>query len=1024
MSGPPQAIYYYPNKVVVDKLDTSNSSLITSQAIGYSVNRLYVVGQSYARFNYPYGVALDSSGNIFVTDTNNYRIRKITPHGLVTTFAGSGNAVFADGTGTGASFAAPAGIAMDSSGNIFVGDSFGIRKVTPGGVVTTLAGSGTHGFADGTGTAALFNKPYGVAVDSSGNIIVVDNINNRIRKVTPDGIVTTLAGSGAGGFADAPSGPGTAALFNNPYGVAVDSSGNVFVADSDNHRIRKVTPGGLVTTLAGSGQPGSADGTGASASLTLPRGVAVDTSGNLFISQYSSSRIRKLTPPSGLTWDSSGAFIDSSGNGGGILTTLAGGGVGTFVDDGSLAPASFSSSAYIAIDASGNLVVADTFNQRIRKVTPGGVVTILAGQSRGYRDSELPSINWNIGWNSLVTTAQKSKSSQVTVTSGTSLDASGTYFLYPSDSGNAMYYFASQADAGGCLINSSLNIAATITKSLGVSRNYTVGNLDAMFGSPLGVVIDTSGNVFVSDSGNNLIRKITPAGYVTTLAGSGVAGFLDSNGTNAQFSYPQGMALDTSGNLFIADASNNRIRKVVISTGEVSTLAGSSQGFLDASGTIAQFDNPRGIAVDTSGNVYVADANNHRVRQIVISTGQVSTLAGSSTQGTLDSTGTNAQFVRPQGITVDMSGNVYLADAFNQYSNMIRKIVISTGVVTTLAGGSPPGFRDGIGSAANFSEPWGLVFDKNIGDIYVTDSGNDRIRKVTPAGVVTTVAGNFLRNFIDAPSGPGSAASFNYPRGVAVDASGNLLVADSGNNRIRKINISTGAVTTIAGAQDGFKNNNITLPSSQWKIASNSPGLVTTNVTASGNTIINPHGTYFLYPSAVCFLEGTTVLCFVNGNEEYVPVEKLSKETLVKTLYDGFKKIDMIAKQELFNPGTDERMEQRLYKCSTSKYPELTSDLYLTGCHSILVDTITDDERAKLTKQLGRIFVTDKKYRLTACVDERAEPWNSEGTYTVWHFALDHDNILMNYGVFVNGGLLVESCSKHVLKNKSDMVLL
>ena len=174
---------------------------------------------------------------------------------------------------------------------------------------------------------------------------------------------------------------------------------------------------------------------------------------------------------------------------------------------------------------------------------------------------------------------------------------------------------------------------------------------------------------------------------------------------------------------------------------------------------------------------------------------------------------------------------------------------------------------------------------------------------------------------------------------------------------------------------------------------------------------------------SVCFLEGTTVLCLLEGKEQYVPVEKLTKGSLVKTLRDGYKRLELIAKEEMSNPGTDERIEQRLYKCSTSRYPELTSDLYITGCHSILVDTITSDERAQLIKHLDRIFVTDKKYRLIACVDERAEPWNSEGTYTVWHFALEHENIKMNYGVFVNGGLLVESCSKHVLTNKSNMVL-
>ena len=484
------------------------------------------------------------------------------------------------------------------------------------------------------------------------------------------------------------------------------------------------------------------------------------------------------------------------------------------------------------------------------------------------------------------------------------------------------------------------------------------------------------------------------------------------------FNNPYGVAVDTNGNVFVADMENNRIRKVT-PRGVVTTHAGSTNGFADGAGALARYNSPRSVAVDSSGNVFVADYFNHRIRKVTEDS-VTTTLAGSGSPAFADGTGTSASFSYPSGVAVDRSGNLFVADNFN---HRIRKIVISSGVVTTLAGGAR-GFGDGTGASAKFTYPSGVAVDFS-GNVFVADNGNNRIRKVTPGGGVTTVAGNGVQAFAD---GIGTDASFYLPYGVALDSSGNVIVGDNNNNRIRKINITTGAVTTLAGAEYGFKDNNITLPSSQWRIASNSPGNFNINsnvdVTSIGNTIFNARGTYFLYPSAVCFLEGTTVLCFVNGNEEYVPVEKLDKETLVKTLRDGYQKIDMIAKQELFNPGTDERIEQRLYKCSTSRYPELTSDLYLTGCHSILVDTITDDERVKLTKQLGRIFVTDKKYRLTACVDERAEPWNSEGTYTVWHFALEHENILMNYGVFVNGGLLVESCSKHVLKNKSDMVLL
>ena len=209
-----------------------------------------------------------------------------------------------------------------------------------------------------------------------------------------------------------------------------------------------------------------------------------------------------------------------------------------------------------------------------------------------------------------------------------------------------------------------------------------------------------------------------------------------------------------------------------------------------------------------------------------------------------------------------------------------------------------------------------------------------------------------------------------------------------------------------------------------WRLASNSTGTSPQNVVYANGSVLNANGSYFLYPSAPCFLEGTTILCQVDGVEKYVPVEQLDKGTLVKTSLDGYKPVVLIGKGTIQNPGDDERTENRLYKCSPSKYPELKDDLYITGCHSILEFPITEKQKEDLIKHLGNLFVTDKKYRLIACVDERAEPWNSEGVYTIWHFALEHTDESMNYGVYVNGGLLVETCSIRFLKQKSNMTFI
>jgi sugar lactone lactonase YvrE len=247
-----------------------------------------------ASFNYPVGVAADSNGNVYVADANNHRVRKITSGGVVTTLAGSGLNLYNDGTGVLASFKSPLGIVVDTTGNVFVADEedHRIRKITSGGVVSTLAGSGSAAYADGTGTAASFHYPAGIALDISGNLYVADSANNRIRKITPGGVVSTLAGSGNAAYAD---GTGTAASFSFPDGVAMDLSGNVYVTDSNNDRIRKITPEGEVTTFAGSGAETILDGTGTSASFFSPSGITVDGVGNFYVADKNNNRIRKIT---------------------------------------------------------------------------------------------------------------------------------------------------------------------------------------------------------------------------------------------------------------------------------------------------------------------------------------------------------------------------------------------------------------------------------------------------------------------------------------------------------------------------------------------------------------------------------------------------------------------------------------------------------------------------------------------------------------------------------------------------------
>jgi len=244
-----------------------------------------------AQFRYPYGVDVDSSGNVYIADHSNHRIRKITPTGIVSTLAGS-TFGSTDGTGASAQFEYPLDVVVDSSGNAFVVEEHcRVRRVTPAGVVTTIAGSLAYncGYVDATGSSARFNDTSNIAIDGSDNLYVADTGNRRIRKVTPDGTVTTLAGSGVAGYVD---GAGTAAQFGAYFSVGADDEGNVYVSDGSNRRIRKVTPDGTVTTLAGSGVAGTADGVGVAAQFDSPWGIAVNSSGALYVGEE--HRVRKI----------------------------------------------------------------------------------------------------------------------------------------------------------------------------------------------------------------------------------------------------------------------------------------------------------------------------------------------------------------------------------------------------------------------------------------------------------------------------------------------------------------------------------------------------------------------------------------------------------------------------------------------------------------------------------------------------------------------------------------------------------
>jgi len=608
-----------------------------------------------ARLDSPGGVALDSTGNLYIADRWNYCIRKVSPAGIITTVAGGG--YYSDlgdgGPATSARLDSPGGVAVDSAGNLYIADERHnrVRKVSPGGTIATVAGDGfqdTLGYGrfsgdGGPATSASLAWPSGVAVDSAGNLYIADARNNRVRKVSPGGIITTVTGDGRYRyFGD--GGPATSASVAWPSGIAVDSADNLYIADSSNHRTRKVSAAGTITTVAGDGFKDASihgrysgdGGPATSASLDSPSGVAMDWAGSLYIADTQNHRIRKVSP-------------------GGAIATFAGNGAYKFAGDGQAATlASLSSPKGVAVDLAGNLYTADYWNNRIRKISAGGIITTAAGNGTpGFSGDGGPATSASLDWPKDV-----------------AVDLAGN--LYTADYSNNRIRKISPGGiittvaGGGSVLN------------LGDGGPATSASLS----DPSGVAVDSAGNLYIADVYHNRIRKVSPGRIITTVAGNGTRGFSGDDGpaTSASLDWPSGVAADSAGSLYIADTDNHRIRKVSPG-GTITTVAG--DGFQDIYGygrfsgdgglaTSASLNKSQGVAVDSTGNLYIADYVNSRIRK-VSPAGIITTVAGGGYSDLGDGgPATSADLGLPGGVALDSAGNLYIADSFH---DRIRKVL-------------------------------------------------------------------------------------------------------------------------------------------------------------------------------------------------------------------------------------------------------------------------------------------------------------------------------------------------------------
>lgn len=658
---------------------------------------------------------------------------------LITTVAGGGSPP-TPAPAASTSIAFPQAVALDSSANLYFAAGNAVYKVDATGVLTRVAGSARPGYSgdNGPATAALLNQPAGLALDAAGNLYVADTGNNAIRRVSATGVISTLAPS---------------AGFESPAGLALDAAGNLYVADSGNNAVREVDSTSAVSTV--------------SSAFSAPYGVAVDAAGNLYIADTGNGAIRKLAA-------------------GGVLTTVE---------------AALGNPRGVAVDAAGSVYIADTGNGAVRKVdTKGAATTLTGGGTLG-------------------------------APYGVAVDLAGNVFI---------------ADAPANLIR-KLPPKGALSIVAGDGGEGHAGDggpaTAAQLAGPYGLAVVQNGLFLIADLRNNRVRRVTPDGTIVTIMGDGNAGYAGDGASpsGAEFRSPWSLAVDALSDLYIADLFNYAIRELD-RTDTVSTIAGNgTPGYSGDGGaaTAAQLGGPHGIAFDGTGNLFIADTPNNVIRRI-------------SPSGTISTVATGVSLHYPYNVALDAAGNLYIADSGNA---VIRKMT-AKGTIT-VAGNGAAGFSgdNGPATSAQLEWPWGIAVDGS-GNLFIADNG--RIREVSPSGIITTIAGGAAPGY-SGDGGPATSAQFGWVSGVAVDGSGNVYVSDAGNNAIRMLvpagarallSVSLTLSDSFAPAQTGAT---YSIVVSNAAAAGPTAGAVSvTNLVPPGLTLVSMAGQGWTCGSAVC----------------------------------------------------------------------------------------------------------------------------------------------------------------------------